>query len=142
MEIAHRELDQALTVPSCPYSAILDESNQLQPRQKRPELINNYKTTGSFFKINGRIIRGEGKIGKGAFGTTKYVADEHGALFAMKIEKEENKFQKSEITILDDLNLLAGKSKRADKDKYYTQMSYLGTTLSKIIDVIRDIVSS
>lgn len=95
----------------------------------------------SFIKLNGQVyILGHSeekevphRIGKGSFGTVKYLMDEHDNVFAVKIEKTDGKdisSATSESIIAKALGLNIGdRQLRDDKNKYYSVMHYLGQNL-------------
>ncbi|OEH48624.1 hypothetical protein lpari_00383 [Legionella parisiensis] len=139
-----------------PYSAIKkveDGKVIAKPRAKRGffDLIEKYKsadsrlnhTFHSFIKINNVIYaiaqgKTEAIIGKGTYGKCKYIYDEQGKVYVLKIEDYKN-IDEKELTILQDLNLSQGRhpikyhneAKYPEKiyQKSAMQMEYLGESL-------------
>jgi len=108
--------------------------------QARPNYagFRRYQTSHSFIKINGVIYAmSQGKnppdvIGKGTFGLVKYLRDEQGRISVVKIEQK--KPSDSELAIMLARGLSKGQTERkrgSKPTKYYTQMNYLGQTLSR-----------
>jgi|GEM_PF-5435337 len=94
----------------------------------------------SFIKINGeiyvlnrsRIRKGDSLIGRGTYGRVKYMENEQGQRFVVKIEPDDS--FGTEPYVLADLGLSLGKAKRPDKNKYYTHMTDLGQSLAAVLD--------
>lgn len=85
------------------------------------------KLPHSLIKIAGSVCPLGKTLGEGIFGKTK-LSDKN---FAIKIEKTTDETQ--EHIILNDLKQLKGFVARTDKDKTYTQLNYLKSTLHQLL---------
>ncbi|RNC77789.1 protein kinase domain-containing protein [Piscirickettsia salmonis] len=91
----------------------------------------------SFMNINGQIfaLAGKGKIlGQGNFGKVKFVENEQGQLYVIKISPvtagPQKEINTRELTVLEDLGLLKGDTQR--NRKQYTVLEFLGKSLESV----------
>lgn len=95
------------------------------PNGTKSKTVGN--NTQSFIKIGDNIHPINTLLGKGGFGKVKL----SGTSSVLKIEKENQ--SSLEYEILNDLKLSNGRVKHIDKNKYYTLMDYLGTSLHQLL---------
>lgn len=124
-----------------PYSMRWDaRALQYIPRPKYPNASKDYQSTHSFIKIGGEVYQlAQGKnpnavLGRGTYAKCKVIENQQGSISVAKIETKNSSNQECEYQILTDLNLSKGKCQRPDKTKFYTQMPYLGTPLSQLLE--------
>jgi|GEM_PF-2124208 len=131
-----------------PYSALPSGKKQKNLHAN----FSRYPTAHSFIKIKGVIYammsKGDEIIGRGTFGTVRYLQEENGDLSAVKIVAE-NAFEPLEQSMLEARKLSKGSVFRKKPQpgkgsglrntpqlatgKYYIHMEYLGPSLTKVL---------